>query len=246
MPWLTPVWLSAGRSSFSSAGISTETVQSNHYCGQHPACELLSGIGVVAAEHRSAANRSYAGGGPLHFLAQTAEDLSVGYDGVLADIYWTRAVQYFGDHLDRGAEHYDLLAPLLEITTALDPHLLVAYEYGSNFLAATGGQPQRAIQLVEFGIRNNPNEWHLYYDLGFIYYLEFKDYARASDSFVRGSRVPDAHPFLKVLAAEMAQRGGDIQTARMLWTTTYQTTKDRDIRGNAAAHWRALQANKER
>ena len=171
--------------------------------------------------------------------------LSLGYDGLLADIYWTRAVQYFGDHLDKGAEHYDLLAPLLEITTTLDPHLLVAYEYGTNFLAANGGQPRRAIQLSEFGIRNNPNDWHLYYGLGFVYYMNLKDYASASDAFLRGSRVPDAHPFLKVLAAQMAERGGDIQTARMLWTTTYQTTKDRDIRGNAAAHLRALQVDED-
>jgi tetratricopeptide (TPR) repeat protein len=171
--------------------------------------------------------------------------LSLGYDGLLADIYWTRAVQYFGDHLDKGAEHYNLLAPLLEITTTLDPHLLVAYEYGTNFLAANGGQPYRAIQLSEFGIRNNPNEWHLYYGLGFVYYMELKDYAKAAESFLRGSRVPDAHPFLKVLAAQMAERGGDIQTARMLWATTFQTTKDRDIRGNAVAHLRALQVDED-
>jgi tetratricopeptide (TPR) repeat protein len=171
--------------------------------------------------------------------------LSLGYGGLLADIYWTRAVQYFGDHLDRGAEHYDLLAPLLEITTTLDPHLIVAYEYGTNFLAANGGQPERAIQLSEFGIRNNPDNWHLYYGLGFVYYMNLKNYAKASEAFLRGSRVPDAHPFLKVLAAQMAERGGDIQTARMLWTTTFETTKDRDIRGNAAAHLRALQVDED-
>jgi tetratricopeptide (TPR) repeat protein len=171
--------------------------------------------------------------------------LSLGYDGLLADIYWTRTVQYFGDRLDKGAEHYDLLGPLLEITTTLDPHLMVAYEYGTNFLAGNGRQPQRAIQLSEFGIRNNPDNWHLYYGLGFVYYMNLKDYAKASESFVRGSRVPDAHPFLKVLAAQAAERGGDIQTARMLWTTTFQTTKDRDIRGNAVAHLRALQVDED-
>src|SRR5579863_10518128 len=51
--------------------------------------------------------------------------LSLGYDGLLADIYWTRAVQYFGNKHYEGARHYELLAPLLEITTALDPHMLV-------------------------------------------------------------------------------------------------------------------------
>src|SRR6202453_2960088 len=61
--------------------------------------------------------------------------MSLGYDGLPADVYWTRAVQYFGNKLTRGSDHFNLLAALLEITTTLDPHLLVAYEYGANFLA---------------------------------------------------------------------------------------------------------------
>src|SRR5436853_5436790 len=52
--------------------------------------------------------------------------MSLGYDGLLADIYWTRAVQYFGNRHRGGPENYKLLAPLLEITTYLDPHLVVA------------------------------------------------------------------------------------------------------------------------
>lgn len=175
--------------------------------------------------------------------------LSLGYEGLLADIYWTRAVQYFGGKHYAGATHYDLLAPLLEITTALDPHLTVAYEFGANFLAPAppngAGLPQRAIQLAEFGIGNNPNEWRLYYDLGFIYYMDLKDYHGAADAFERGSRVPNAHPFLKVLAAQMAEHAGELQTARMIWTTTYQTTPDRNVRANAAAHLRALQVDED-
>src|ERR1051325_10957422 len=89
--------------------------------------------------------------------------MSLGYDGLLADIYWTRAVQYFGGKHHSGVKRYDLLAPLLEITTQLDPHLLVAYEYGANFLAPApplgAGMPERAIALQEFGIRNNPDDW---------------------------------------------------------------------------------------
>ena len=61
--------------------------------------------------------------------------LSLGYDGLLADIYWTRAVQYFGGRHVAGASHFRLLAPLLEITTTLDPHLVVAYQFGANFLS---------------------------------------------------------------------------------------------------------------
>jgi len=175
--------------------------------------------------------------------------MSLGYDGLLADIYWTRAVQYFGDKLTRGSEHFDLLAPLLEITTTLDPHLLVAYEYGANFLAPKipggAGQPERAIKLAEFGIRNNPNQWHLYYDLGFIYYMELGDYANAEKAFADGAKVPNAHQVMSIMAAKMAEHAGNLQTARLMWQTTFQTTHDANVKSNAVAHLNALQVDED-
>ncbi|MFZ0283700.1 MAG: hypothetical protein WAL32_00585 [Terriglobales bacterium] len=180
---------------------------------------------------------------------KTLKRLSLGYDGLLADVYWTRAVQYFGSKHFAGSQNFDLLAPLLEITTALDPHLTVAYEFGANFLAPKppngAGMPERAVQLAEFGIRNNPDDWRLYYDLGFIYYMELKDYQDAADAFARGSQVPNAHPFLRVMAAQMAQHGGELRTAQMMWSTTYQTSQDGNVRANAAAHLRALQVDED-
>ena len=174
---------------------------------------------------------------------------SLGYDGLLADIYWTRAVQYFGSRHYGGAISYNLLGPLLEITTNLDPHLLPAYQFGASFLAPAppngAGQPERAIQLMEYGIQNNPGEWHLYYNLGFVYYMDVKDYAKASDAFDRGSKVPGAHPWLKVLAAQMAQHAGEFQTARMLWSATYDGSQDPQIRQNALEHLRALKVDED-
>jgi len=174
---------------------------------------------------------------------------SLGYDGLVACIYWTRAVQYFGDRHHSFAASYNLLAPLLEITTHLDPHLLVAYEFGTSFLAPQpphgAGQPERAIELMEYGIQNNPDNWRLYYDLGFVYYMELRDYKKAAETFERGSHVPNAHPFLKVMAAQMAQHAGEYETARMLWSATYQTTQDKQIRNNAVEHLRALRVDED-
>ena len=173
--------------------------------------------------------------------------MSLGYEGLLADVYWTRAVQYFGTRHQAGARDYELLAPLLEITTGLDPHLLVAYDYGSTFLSPQppngAGKPDRAIQLVENGIRNNPNEWKLYYELGFIYYMDLKNYSGAAEAFARGTKVPNAHPFLKILAAQMARHAGELETARMMWSATYQTATEPSIKANAATHLRALQVD---
>ena len=173
--------------------------------------------------------------------------LSLGYDGLLADIYWTRAVQYFGGkHHERSTE-YQLLAPLLDITTTLDPHLIVAYEFGSTFLAQKppegAGQPDQAIALVEEGIRQNPRQWRLFYYLGFLEYSEKHDYLAASRAFAAGSQVPGAHPSMRILAAAMAQHGGDEATARLIWATTYETATDQMIRANALKHLRALRVD---
>ena len=175
--------------------------------------------------------------------------LSLGYEGLLADIYWTRAVQYYGGIHHTGGGNFKLLWPLLNITTQLDPHLMPAYQYGATFLTekppAGPGMPQQAIELMKYGIQNNPDDWHLYYNLGFIYYMELKDYSSAAAVFTEGSAKPKAHPFLKVLAAQSAQRGGDVQTAALLWETMYQTTHDKYIRENAMWHLRALKVDQD-
>ena len=175
--------------------------------------------------------------------------MSLGYNGLVADIYWTRAVQYFGWKHKAKAREYRLLAPLLDITTELDPQLIVAYQFGSVFLAQKppegAGEPAKAVALVERGIQANPQRWQLYYELGFLYYIEINDPAAAARAFARGSQIPGAHPFLKVLAAAMAQHAGEIQTARLLWTTTYETTEDAMIRANAIKHLRALMVDED-
>jgi tetratricopeptide (TPR) repeat protein len=177
------------------------------------------------------------------------KNLSLGYSGLLADIYWTRAVQYFGGKHHVESTQYELLGPLLEITTYLDPHLLVAYEFGANFLAPApplgAAQPDRAVKLVQSGIRANPDSWKLYKSLGFIYYFELKDYPKAAEAFEAGSKIPGAHPSLRIMAANMAQHAGDRAMARMLWITTYQTIDQRAIRANAIGHLRALQVEED-
>lgn len=174
---------------------------------------------------------------------------SLGFDGLMACIYWTRTVQYFGHQHFLREGRYNELAPLLEITTALDPHMIPAYQFGASFLAPRppngAGQPSRAIQLMKYGIEHNPDNWRLYYDLGFVYYTELKDYKKAGEVFEQGSKVPNAHPFLKILAAQMAEHGADYATARMLWTATYESSHETNIRQNALEHLRAIKVDED-
>jgi tetratricopeptide (TPR) repeat protein len=181
--------------------------------------------------------------------ATAVKRASLGFDGLMACIYWTRTVQYFGHRHFRQEQTYNELAPLLEITTALDPHLIPAYQFGASFLAPAppngAGEPDRAIRLMEYGIQHNPDNWRLYYDLGFVYYTELHDYKRASEVFEQGSKVSSAHPFMKLLAAQMAEHAGDFMTARMLWSATFQTSNETNIRQNAMEHLRAIQVDED-
>ena len=175
--------------------------------------------------------------------------LSLGYSGLLADIYWTRAVQYFGELHHEKAMHYRLLYPLLDITTQLDPHLTVAYDFGSIFLSQAppegAGEPEKAVELVRRGIRENPENWRLFANLGYIQALELHDYRAASESFLVGSKISGARPWMRVMAAALASHGGEVETARYLWSRLYETTDDRLLKQNAVKHLRAMQVDED-
>lgn len=170
--------------------------------------------------------------------------LSLGYNGLFACLYWTRAVQHYGrQRLAKG--HYDLLYPLLDITTTLDPELLLAYRFGAIFLTEEPprgpGRPDQAIELLRKGIEQNPDYWRLWYDLGFVYYRSLKDYQRAAQAFYEGAKHPDAAPWMAVMAAKIAAEGGHHRWARLLWTELYNSTDDPLIRQNALSHLHRLQ-----
>jgi hypothetical protein len=140
-----------------------------------------------------------------------------------------------------------LLPKLLDLTVDLDPHMIPAYSFGAIFLAQQppegAGMPDKAVEFVERGIRDNPENWRLYYNLGFIHFIERHDYKAAADAFERGSKVPGAHPAMKTMAALMEQRAGNTQTARLLWTTIYESSDDENIRKNALTRLVALKVD---
>jgi tetratricopeptide (TPR) repeat protein len=169
--------------------------------------------------------------------------LSLGYDPLLADIYWTRAVQYYGSRLGKRDVRFDSLAPLLNVTTTLDPHLIIAYRFGAIFLSMPRpGRTDLAIELVKRGIAANPDEWRLDYDLGVLYYWRLKDYRKAAAAYLAASNVPGAPPFLKLMAASTAEKGGSIETSEMIFAELYKSTTDKNVRKFAIEQLRSLKA----
>jgi tetratricopeptide (TPR) repeat protein len=175
--------------------------------------------------------------------------MSLEYAPLMADIYWTRAVQYYGNEHIRGRGSLQLLWPLLDITTTLDPNLLVAYRFGAMFLSqrapSGAGRPDLAIELIQRGIRENPEYWRLYEDLGSVYYFDVKDYKKASEAFLEGSKNPQAHIWMKVMAAKIAAEGESFSTSFFLWKDIYETATDPLIKRNALVHLQLLRAKED-
>ena len=172
--------------------------------------------------------------------------LSLGYESLLADIYWTRVVQYYGVRARKPGATYEQLWPLLDITTTLDPQLMIAYRFGAVFLSERPpdgpGKADLAVELVKRGIAENPDEWRLYQDLGFLYSIHLKDYKKASEAYLEGSKNPNAQIWMKVMAARVAETGNELETSRLIWTGVYSSTKDERVRHTALQHIHSLDA----
>jgi len=170
--------------------------------------------------------------------------MSLEYAPLMGAIYWTRAVQYYGGKHHVHDENLELLWPLLDIATTLDPQLLVAYSFGSMFLSDSpprgAGRPDLAVQLLERGLKANPDQWRLYQDLGNVYYFDAKDYPKASAAFAEGSKNPKALIWMKAMAAKIAAEGESPETSYFLWREVYESTKDPAVKKNAQEHMKLM------
>ena len=177
---------------------------------------------------------------------RVVKKLSLEYAPLMGAIYWTRAVQYYGQKHHLYDQNLELLWPLLDITTTVDPQLIVAYRFGSIFLSDKpprgAGDPDHAVLLLERGIRENPGVWRLYQDLGNVYYFDKKDYAKAAEAFETGSKLPGAMVWMKAMAAKIAAEGESLETSYALWLDIYQTVADKQVHRNAGEHLELLQA----
>jgi len=174
--------------------------------------------------------------------------LVLGFNSVAADIYWIRAVQFYGGTKLSKAENKDFsfLYPLLDITTTLDPRFNIAYRFGAILLSEGypngPGRPEEAIALLEKGIREAPTKWEYYLDAGFVEYWWRRDHRAAADWFVRGSKLPTAPNWLAPLAASALAEGGDQVAARVLWTQLAQTAEQDWMRRTARTRLQQLDA----
>lgn len=176
----------------------------------------------------------------LYLNPSTAKRMSLGFNGLAADWYWMRSLQYVGRKIisvpedvaidDLSELNLKLLAPLLDTATTLDPHFLDPYEYAAVVLPAI--DVQEAIRITSKGIEANPTAWRLYQHLGFIYWQQ-KNYQAASETYRRGAQMPGAPPWMEAMIAKMAADGGSRDTAREIYLRMFEQSADEKVKDMA-------------
>ncbi len=201
-------------------------------------------LGIVAAAalvrwmdaHRPPARERFEIDEP-YVTPEVAKRLSMGFNGLIADWYWMRSLQYVGRKMIAHRDEIQIddlsplgikyLAPLLEQATTLDPQFMAAYEYSAVVLPAINREA--AVKLTEKGISANPGAWQLYHHLGYIHWQGGR-FREASEAYHRGAEVPGAPPWMRAMAAQMEASGGSRDVARNIYRRIYTESDDKQIK----------------
>ena len=189
----------------------------------------------------------------LYVNDKTARRMSLGFNGLAADWYWMRSLQYVGKKLinstgdisldDLSGLNMKLLAQLLDTATTLDPEFTEPYEYAAVVLPAI--DVQQAIRLTQKGINANPNAWRLYHHLGYIYWRQGQ-YQLASETYSRGAQIPGAPAWMEAMKAKLLSEGGSRSTAREIYTRMYEQSGDEQVKQMARKHLMRLDSLDQR
>ncbi len=189
----------------------------------------------------------------MYVSPATARRMSLAFNGLAADWYWLRSLQYVGRKVEAHRESFRLddmsplgirgLAALLEQSTSLDPQFMGAYEFGAVVLPAI--DREAAVHLVEKGIRENPDEWRLYHQLGYIHW-QAGHFREAAETYAAGARVAGAPAWMTSMAVRLNAEGGSRQVAREIYLRTYQESTDEQVKALAASRIAQLDSLAER
>ena len=173
----------------------------------------------------------------LYLNGATARRISLGFNGLAADWYWMRSLQYVGRKIigvpenvpidSLGQLNLKLLAPLLDTATTLDPQFMEPYQYAAAVLPDV--DLQAAISITRKGIASNPGAWRLHQYLAYIYWQQ-KDFQAAGEAYDQGAKLSGAPVWMQAMKAKMAAEGGSRKLAREIYGQMYEQAGDSQVK----------------
>jgi tetratricopeptide (TPR) repeat protein len=153
----------------------------------------------------------------------------LGYDQFVADLIWLKAVQYLGATKQTKGGYF-WAYHVVDVVTDLDPKFVPAYLAAGAILGVWAGLLYESLDLLQKGMRENPDVWQLPFYIGYDYFYELCDSARAAPYFQAAAALPGAPPYLPSLAARMTLAGGDPEAALEFLQRLYEHMDDPRLR----------------
>uniref|UniRef100_A0A7C4U793 Tetratricopeptide repeat protein n=1 Tax=candidate division WOR-3 bacterium TaxID=2052148 RepID=A0A7C4U793_UNCW3 len=147
-----------------------------------------------------------------------------GFNNLLADLLWIRGAVYYGDEKIRGGK-FEYLYHIYDIITSLDKRFLNGYIFGSFFINYQLKNLKLAIQLLDKGIRELPDEWVLHFYKGFMYYISY-DFENAYKSFLVGSKFEKNTDRCKKFAYMSLLKEKGVQNLLYYWKEMYEKSNN--------------------
>lgn len=154
---------------------------------------------------------------PSGFMVRQA---ALGYETAAADLAWLRGIQYYGEHRLTDNK-FGLIEHVMGVVADLDPRFIEPYVFGAFVMAQEMKEPERGLALLERGMRANPTDWRLPFEVGFLHYVTRHDYASAARYFTWSSRMPGHEPYAERFAAFTHARAGNKDMAILLWKEVF-------------------------
>lgn len=153
----------------------------------------------------------------------------LGYDQIVADFFWLRAVQYIGDK-EKTNQGYPLIYQLLDLVTDLDSRFDYAYKVGGIILSMYTKRIQESNAILEKGIRENPEVWDLPFSLGFNHFFYLNDYSTAAEYMHKAAQLPGRPRYLPKLAARLYAQAGTPEVALEFLYRVYEQAPNEQVR----------------
>ena len=118
---------------------------------------------------------------------QVTKIAAMGFDNAVADLFWIRAIQYFGGNfstLNKPGKKEGLVN-LMNNMVALDPKFVAAWKFGGFVFNDGAKDPKLSMDFLIRGWTENPKAWRLIFDAGFIAFYSKEDYAIAKQLFIQ-------------------------------------------------------------
>ncbi|MGA7105685.1 MAG: hypothetical protein WBX49_10115 [Candidatus Deferrimicrobiaceae bacterium] len=158
------------------------------------------------------AGRAGAPEGGLLGLIGRKPAFSFGFRNFLADIAWLKAVQVAGvRRMTKG--DYDDLSLLVHTVNNFDPRFDVPYFLGGLVLGDSPDHVPQAIDTLERGWRNHPENWRFPFYLGYLRYFSLGDPVGGGRMLESAARLTGSPPYLPMLVARMLSEGRQPETA---------------------------------